>query len=318
MVRFGAAIDGPTVLYRGIWPTYFAAPLGVAAVAARLMRLDEWQSAQALATALIMLTPGTGHHAAPTTARWLAVGYAAARGLQAALAAQAGFTSDLKLADGDFLKNVYGLSPDATLLGDGFGDIALEQVSFKPWCAARQTMAATQALREIMAEGVAAADITAIEAAVLPPHLKMIDHGVTPGDRFSYLTSVQYQMAVAALAPEAAYALSGPPGEISPQVAAFMARIKVRADEGLLSVGYPRAWGAKVVVTGASGRHERMVTRVPGDPAQPFGEAELREKFRRLVAPVPTEQADAMFSRALVALDQPADLLGDIEAIDGS
>jgi 2-methylcitrate dehydratase PrpD len=26
MVRLGAAIDGPSVLYRGIWPTYFAAP----------------------------------------------------------------------------------------------------------------------------------------------------------------------------------------------------------------------------------------------------------------------------------------------------
>ena len=31
----------------------------------------------------------------------------------------------------------------------------------------------------------------------------MIDHGVTAGDRFSHLTSVQYQMAVAALAPDA-------------------------------------------------------------------------------------------------------------------
>ncbi len=34
MVRFGQAIDGPSVLYRGIWPTYFATPLGIATVAA--------------------------------------------------------------------------------------------------------------------------------------------------------------------------------------------------------------------------------------------------------------------------------------------
>ena len=40
MTRLGRAIDGPTILYRGIWPTYFAAPFGVAAVAARLLRLD--------------------------------------------------------------------------------------------------------------------------------------------------------------------------------------------------------------------------------------------------------------------------------------
>ena len=73
-------------------------------------------------------------------------------------------------------------------------------------------MAATQALKEMLAEGVAAESILRIGVAVLPPHLKMIDHGVTAGDRFSHLTSVQYQMAVAALAPDLAYGLSGPAG----------------------------------------------------------------------------------------------------------
>ena len=82
MVRLGVAIDGPSVLYRGIWPTYFAAPFGAAAVAARLLRLDETQAAHALATALIISAPGTGHHAAPTTARWLAVGHAGGRGVR--------------------------------------------------------------------------------------------------------------------------------------------------------------------------------------------------------------------------------------------
>ena len=77
-------------------------------------------------------------------------------------------------------------------------------------------MAATQALREILADGVEPQSILRIGVAVLPPHLKMIDHGVTAGDRFSHLTSVQYQMAVAALAPDLAYGLSGPSGPISP------------------------------------------------------------------------------------------------------
>ena len=44
-----------------------------------------------------------------------------------------------------------------------------------------------------------------IKVSVLPPHLKMIDHGVKSGDRASHLTSVQYCMAVAALAPEMAF-----------------------------------------------------------------------------------------------------------------
>src|SRR5712691_2326174 len=49
MTRLGRAIDGPQVLYRGIWPTYFAAPMGIAAVAARLLGLDDEAAAHALA-----------------------------------------------------------------------------------------------------------------------------------------------------------------------------------------------------------------------------------------------------------------------------
>src|SRR3981189_1660734 len=45
MIRLGLALHGPTILYRGIWPTYFGAAFGVAAVAARLMGLDERQGA---------------------------------------------------------------------------------------------------------------------------------------------------------------------------------------------------------------------------------------------------------------------------------
>src|SRR5262249_28037883 len=116
MVRFGQAIDGPSVLYRGIWPTYFATPLGVAAVAARLLDLDASQCAHALALALVRSAPGVGHHNLTTTSRWLAVGQAAEAGLAAALAARAGFTSDLGLLDGGYLPGVFNLNPDRAVL----------------------------------------------------------------------------------------------------------------------------------------------------------------------------------------------------------
>ncbi len=77
MIRLGLALHGPTILYRGIWPSYFGAAFGVAAVAARLMGHDARQSAHALALALTLSAPGVGHHNAPTTTRWLAVGIAA-------------------------------------------------------------------------------------------------------------------------------------------------------------------------------------------------------------------------------------------------
>jgi 2-methylcitrate dehydratase PrpD len=316
MVRLGAAIDGPSVLYRGIWPTYIAAPFGVAAVAARLMRLSTEQAANALSLALITASPGTGHHAAVSTARWLAVGYAAARGLQAAIAAGAGFTSDLKIADGDFLKNIYGVTPNVALLAGGWDTLALSQTSFKPWCAARQTMAATQALKELLADGIEVESIVRIGVAVLPPHLKMIDHGVTMGDRFSQLTSVQYQMAVAALMPDLAYGLTAPPGPTSPDLLFFMERIKVRAEESLLTAGYPQAWPAHVTVTTRAKRHERSVMQVPGDPGRPVGEDALMGKFSRVAARALKDQsAESMFALALGGIDNPTGILGEIDKL---
>jgi 2-methylcitrate dehydratase PrpD len=297
MTRIGRAIDGPTILYRGIWPTYFAAPVGIAAVAARLFKLDERATANALALALTLAAPGVGHHNAPTTTRWLAVGQAARNGLAAARAAQHGFTSDLNLFEGPFLRGIYGITPQLAALTDALEHSAVMELSFKPWCAARQTMAATQALKEIIACGIEPAAIDEITVSVLPPQLKMIDHGVVPGDRASHLTSVQYCLAVAALAPELAFDVQQAPKELPPPVSDFMQKINVAADESLLA-DYPRTWPARLRVVAGSTTHDQTVTHVPGDPARAFDRAQVRTKFLRFVEPVlGAERAAHMLAR---------------------
>jgi 2-methylcitrate dehydratase PrpD len=257
MIRLGLALDGPAILYRGIWPTYFAAPIGIAAVASRLFGLDAAQTGHALALALTYAAPGVGHHNAPTTARWISAGQAARNGLAAAQAAQAGFTADLTLLDGGFFPGIYSITPNVAAFTGGLGERdLLAELSFKPWCAARQTMAATQALKEIIAEVVAPDSITAIKASVVPSHRKMIDHGVTPGDRASSLTSAQYNMAVATVAPQLADVLSPSPEAVPDAVHALMRRITVEPDDALLA-DYPRIWPAHVSVTTASGVREK-------------------------------------------------------------
>jgi 2-methylcitrate dehydratase PrpD len=318
MTRLGRAIDGPAALYRGIWPTYFAAPFAVAGVAARLLKLDTSAATNALALALTLAAPGVGHHNERTGARWFAIGRAARTGLAAALAAQHGFTADVGLVEGRLLPDVYGIAPDVAALTDGLVERrALTEVSFKPWCAARQTMAATQALKEIIEGGVSAEAIDAITVAVPPPQRKMIDHGVIAGNRASHLTSVQYALAVAALAPERAFALSPP--DVSPAVAGFMRKIEVRPDETLLA-DYPRRWPARLTVTAGAARHARLVTDVPGDPARPFDRARVREKFLRFAGPVVgRDQAEQILAQCGEALasGQFASLVYAIEQATG-
>jgi 2-methylcitrate dehydratase PrpD len=297
MIRLGLALDGPAILYRGIWPSYLAAPFGLAAAAARLLDLSPSQTAHALALALTLAAPGVGHHNAPTGARWFAAGSAARNGLLAAQAARTGFTSDLNILDGSFLSTVFGIVPKAAALIENLGaSPKLSEVSFKPWCAARQTMAATQALREIIDSGVAAADITAVEVLVPPPFLKMIDHGIV-GGRLARLTSQPYQMAIAAMAPDLAFDVAQT-GEVPIDVLRFMNKITVRPDENLLD-GFPQQWSAHVHLRTPDGEHQRLMTSVPGDPARSFDAPAITTKARRLVGSV----ADAIANQCQAMID---------------
>jgi 2-methylcitrate dehydratase PrpD len=220
------------------------------------------------------------------------------------------------MLDSGFFPGVYAILPNTAALTAGLGarDL-LAEVSFKPWCAARQTMAATQALKEILADGVRAQDIVAIKAAILPPHRRMIDHGVTPGDRASYLTSLPYNMAVAAVAPERADLLS-PTGEVPQAVTALMQRITAEPDESLLA-NYPRMWAARLSVTTTTGTHTREVTSIPGDPAKPFNEADVMAKFRRFAAPVIGDAAAGQLLKSIDS-DSPAALMRRVESVVAS
>jgi 2-methylcitrate dehydratase PrpD len=315
MVRLGAAIGGPGILYRGIWPTYFAAPFGVAAVAARLYELDTRQTANALALGLALASAGVGHHNTATTARWFAIGNAARSGLTAAQAASRGFTSDLGLLDGGFLQGAYGITPDIAAFTANLGEeFALDQTSFKPWCGARQTMAATQALREAMIAGVAPGSIASITVHVPPPTLKMIDHAVRPGDRASHLTSVQYHLALAACDPAALMDVGHSRAVPTPDIQDFMRKVCVVADAALLA-HYPKAWPARIALHTPQGMREHTVIHVPGDPQRPFDERDICDKFRHVVARLDAARAVRLLERCRAAFEAPRwppDLLTEI------
>lgn len=294
MVRLGLAIDGPTILYRGIWPTYFTASCGVAAVAARLYDLDSTQCAHALALALTFAAPGVGHHNAASTSRWFALGHAASNGLIAAQAAKTGFTSDLSLLDNDFLNHIYGITPDVNAIVAGPKSFfAIDETSIKPWCGARQTIAATHGLLQTIDGGISGDAITKVDVGVPPPYLRMINHGVEPGNRASYLTSVQFRLALAACDRSRLYQADYAPPQITDDIETFMQRISVAADPQLL-VHYPKAWPAKVVVRAGSDVRERLVIAVSGDPQQPFDEHNIESKFRRVLASTAVDNVDEL------------------------
>ena len=317
MARAGEALDGPTILHRGIWPSYLLAPLAVAGVAARLLELDEARCAQALAIALALASPAVGRQGGASMSRWLAIGSAARNGVAAALAAQAGFTGDLRFFENDFFPGVYHLSPDFDILGaEPEASPAVALTSFKPWCAARQTMAAVQALREIISDGVPLTDMTSLSVGVPQPYLRMIDHGVVPGERTSFLTSVSFQMALFAFDPNASLDPVQVRDSLPGIMERFMARISVRADGDLLR-HYPQAWPALLAVETPKGTREKLVLYVPGDPERAFDEFQVAAKFWRLIGPLLGEhRTEELLRQCFAAVESDADPMALLEAIE--
>jgi 2-methylcitrate dehydratase PrpD len=71
-----------------------------------------------------------------------------------------------------------------------------------------------------------------------------------------------------------------------------------------------------VAVTTSSGRQERRVDHVPGDPARPFTEADVRNKFQHFVTPVGGEATARFLQSSLIALDARDSLLSLMQDLE--
>src|SRR5262245_63985168 len=125
LVRLGVAIDGARILYRGVWPTYFAAPLATAAIAARLGSLSEEETAHALSLALMLTAGRSGRFQGRLPGRSVVLGMAVSAGVRAAQSARQGVGGGPELLDGPWLRDAPGPNGDldarTARLGPGRG-----------------------------------------------------------------------------------------------------------------------------------------------------------------------------------------------------
>jgi 2-methylcitrate dehydratase PrpD len=275
-----------------VWPTYFTAPFAAAAITARLLGLDQARTANALAIALAMSTGASGRTAPGLAARWLLLGSAARAGCLAALAAERGLTADLTLLDGDWLHATHGIKIDPSPLAR-MNDAALGEISFKPWCSAKQAIAATHAFQRILARGIRADAITEVLVEVPPPYFAMVGHPAPPEAGLGALTSAACRIALAAYDPERLDDVTRSTAPARAGVNALIAKVTVRPDEALLR-HYPARYPARVTVTTPAGRETELAIDAPGDPGTQYGAEEILAKFRRFAGNIPAPPLAAL------------------------
>jgi 2-methylcitrate dehydratase PrpD len=322
MTRIGTAAGGPQILYRGIWPTYLAAPVAAAATAARLYGLDELRTSHALSLAFMLMAGGVGRiHGAPS-GRWFLYANAVAGGVAAAEAARAEYRGDPQLLDKTWLVDTHGITLDPVRLTDGLGKGSVySALSIKPFCSAKQAIAAVEAFRTIMHEESVHRDaIAKIGVRVPPAYAGMIATRAEPGARQSTLVSVAYQIALAALAPERLYDVDRSTPAADTGVMQFAAKVEVIPDAGLEAF-YPQHWPAEVEVEAGGKIFRRRIVAAAGDPEHLLGRGDINEKAHRvldrLIGAARVDQWLAMCRGALHSRADCQKLVAAFASLDG-
>ncbi|HEY4030661.1 MAG TPA: MmgE/PrpD family protein [Caulobacteraceae bacterium] len=305
MLAFAEAIGGATAIYRGVWPTVIAAPLGVAAVAGRLQGLDDGRMRAALALAI----GRTGGRLNRNLPRWLSLGQAAADGALAAEAAAAGFDAPASTLDAWSEATGIAVSPD------GFaapGRPRLLDVDAKPFPTARQALAAIEAFGRLQADRPVDEE-DRIVIGVPATYRDMVGKTEPPDARMPSLMSAPYQMALIACAPGAIDDAVRDSPLAGPAIAAFLRRVTIETDPAL-DAAFPAAWGGRVRIEPAGGGPAREATVLlpHGCATQPFGWADLEEKAMRLGRASGLDLGVVSALRDAVKADAPAQTLLDL------
>ncbi len=312
MTRFGAAIDGAHLVYKGIWPTYFSATMAAAAVAARILHLDAAKTANALGIALATTSGAPGGPSSPSP-RWLLLGLAARAGCSAALAAAEGYAADYTILDSDWLQRTHGIAFDTAMLSaTPQPAAALTELSLKPYCAAKQCIAAIEASRDLFALGISPDDISALRISVPSAYAAMIGHHHARNGRVPRITSAAYNIALAAYETDELPNVSRPDRTTNPQISSFMGKIEVIVDEEL-SRHYPAHWPARAEATLRDGKQfSSFILDSPGDPSRPFDSAKAQAKFHRYADAQLGEEAATELAAACLAAPENSPALAEL------
>jgi 2-methylcitrate dehydratase PrpD len=278
------------------------APLiGAVAAGARLRGLSGGETSLALRIgAILVLTPGYTNAVAGATALNVAGGMSGFAGVLAPELALAGVA-----AQPDAIEEAFG-----QLVGDGFRPEAVTEELGRRWEVARNYFrlraccnpiyAALDALEDILAEVRPDADaIERIDVATYRFAANM--RAPDPTNYFAAKYSLPHAAATLVLRGNTGYSAFTEEAVHDPAIAALRRRVTVREDPAL-TAQVPRLKPARVTVTLVGGRQvTRLRESARGDYQDPYGEGEIRGKFRELaglvLSPAGVARAEALVDR---------------------
>jgi 2-methylcitrate dehydratase PrpD len=296
VVRLGRAIDGPAALFKGVWPTLAAAPLGAAAAVTRVLGGDAKALERALHSAgelTVLGRPGDRRD------RYMSFGCAVANGVLVGVNAVLGqiSPSTSRWSWPGYLPTKFEAS---ALFGAGESSSEMERTGTKPFCAGGQS---TQAIGLALAER---------ETLTSVNDVRLLDVFV-PAQVFDMVrSSIGVGVGVALVQPDELWNCNRGDMTRNLEIEALSRKTRVHVDDALTR-RYPAEWSARVVIETESGATMEWFSEAPilapMNSWQP-----LLEKAKRAMRATPAEEVERIGALCR-EFDQLGELLRDLGSL---
>ena len=301
-IRVAKAIN-PAHRQRGYHTTSTVAPLGAAAVTARMLGCSEEQIADAIGLAAMQSSGIQAYLDDPCMAKPFGPGKAAFNGVLAGVLASRGFTGPKKVLESrEGFLNAFTSEVRKSDLLDGFGtDFAIMEVGFKPHAACRYAHGPIDIAQQIYQEGVRAPDVASVSVQMSRLAIRQASKFPCPSLNAA-MGSTQFGIALAlALGGNGLKEYwDGYADRAIHDLASHIALI----EEPEFGVGGRQA---VVTVETKDGRMMSIRQEEPrGEPTNPMTGKQLERKFTATAGLVLDQAHAAEISRRLMALDEEA------------
>jgi 2-methylcitrate dehydratase PrpD len=310
LLRVGLGVGVASHRDRGWYSTSTLGPFGAAAAAAKLMRLGPEGVAGAI-----------GHAGAQASGLWAFTadgslgnivypGRAAEAGVLAALLVRSGLsgpTRVLEADDGGFLRAMSDQNAPDRILADFGKRFMIMDVSLKPYPTSRTTHAAIDACLAIRARaGGTPWWVEKLSRIIVRTYAVGKRQADIPDPETEWMAtlSIPYTAAVALV--EGAVGVEHFTRRYldSPRIRAVMGKVEVVVDDEI-SAAFPATWSCRVEVIGPDGAREvERVESARGDPKNPMGPDEVRDKFHTLTREILAQAAGERLCDFIAGLER--------------
>jgi 2-methylcitrate dehydratase PrpD len=293
--------------YDGFDPTGVCVPFAATAAAARIMRLSEEQTWNALALAFNRCGGSFQSNVDGSLAVRVIEGWVAETGVTCARLAARGITGPR-----NFLEGVYGyfhlfgrdqVSPEDVLSGLG-AEYRVGQLVFKKYPSCGATQGSTGVILDMMAEeGFGAGDVERVRVTVPPYIYKLVGHPFKVGGnpKVDAQFSIRYCVANALVRGGSKLAHFEAEAIGDPEVLRLIEKIEVVSDSALDERGHT---ALDMLVLTYDGREcLRKADLAPGFPGMPLSREEHLQRFRDCVAFAPRTPSDGRLGEIVAAVD---------------